>query len=214
MSGRYAPLFAAETDAAGGLDKRVAVYNLQAVRDDENAMRPLLLELFYRITRAFEDPARRGIPKELHVDECHHALRLKAFADYLVAKVRTWGKWGAGVQLWTQSPEELLRSDNWAAVRSAASTFIFMADPKMDDELYRETFPFLTRTVVALVKLSLVSVEDYLADELDSPIKHEYVGGVVYAMAGARNAHNIIATNTLGSVHGRLRAWHIRRARR
>jgi len=143
MTGRYAPLFAAEQDGAGGLDKRIAVYNLQAVRDDENAMRPLLLELFYRITRTFEDPKRRGIPKELHVDECHHALRLKVFAEYLVAKVRTWGKWGAGVQLWTQSPEELLRSDSWAAVRSAASTFVFMADPKMDDALYRETFPFL-----------------------------------------------------------------------
>jgi type IV secretion system protein VirB4 len=143
MSGRYAPLFAAERDSAGGLDKRVAVYNLQAVRDDENAMRPLLLELFYRITRTFEDPKRRGIPKELHVDECHHALRIKAFAEYLVSKVRTWGKWGAGVQLWTQSPEELLHSENWAAVRSAASTFVFMSDPKMDEALYRETFPFL-----------------------------------------------------------------------
>lgn len=143
LAGRYAPLFAARRDSAGGLDKRVAVYNLQAVRDDEHAMRPLLLELFYRITRTFEDPRRRGIPKELHVDECHHALRIKAFAEYLVAKVRTWGKWGAGVQLWTQSPEELLRSDSWAAVRSACSTFVFMADPKMDDGLYRETFPFL-----------------------------------------------------------------------
>jgi type IV secretion system protein VirB4 len=143
MSGRYAPLFAAEKDGAGGLDKRVAVFNLQAVRDDPNAMGPLLLELFYRITRAFEDPRRRGIPKELHVDECHHALRLRVFAEYLVAKVRTWGKWGAGVQLWTQSPEELLNSENWAAVRSAASTFVFMADSKMDDSLYLETFPFL-----------------------------------------------------------------------
>ena len=143
MAGRYAPLFAAQRDSAGGLDKRVAVYNLQAVRDDENAMRPLLLELFYRITRTFEDPRRRGIPKELHIDECHHALRIKAFAEYLVAKVRTWGKWGAGVQMWTQSPEELLRSESWAAVRSACSTFVFMADPKMDDNLYRETFPFL-----------------------------------------------------------------------
>jgi type IV secretion system protein VirB4 len=143
MAGRYAPLFAAQRDSAGGLDKRVAVYNLQAVRDDENAMRPLLLELFYRITRTFEDPRRRGIPKELHIDECHHALRIKSFAEYLVSKVRTWGKWGAGVQMWTQSPEELLRSESWAAVRSACSTFVFMADPKMDDNLYRETFPFL-----------------------------------------------------------------------
>jgi len=57
----------------------------------------------------------------------------------------------------------------------------------------------------AAKKLSLVSVEDYLAGELASPIKHEYLGGVVYAMAGARNVHNIIAGNIHGSLHGRLR---------
>lgn len=59
--------------------------------------------------------------------------------------------------------------------------------------------------MTAAEKLNLISVEDYLAGELVSPIKHEYLGGVVYAMAGARNLHNIIVTNTLGTLHGRLR---------
>lgn len=54
-------------------------------------------------------------------------------------------------------------------------------------------------------QLDLLSVEDYLAGELASPIKHEYLGGVLYAMVGARNAHNIIATNTIGALHTRLR---------
>ena len=54
-------------------------------------------------------------------------------------------------------------------------------------------------------KLNLVPVEDYLAGELVSPVKHEYLGGVVYAMAGGRNAHTIIASNVLGSLHPRLR---------
>lgn len=57
----------------------------------------------------------------------------------------------------------------------------------------------------AVKKWNLISVEDYLAGELVSPIKNEYLGGVVYAMAGARNLHNIIATNVLGALHGRLR---------
>jgi len=57
----------------------------------------------------------------------------------------------------------------------------------------------------AAPKLNLISVEDYLAGELVSQVKHEYLGGVVYAMAGARNAHNIVATNILGSLHARLR---------
>jgi Uma2 family endonuclease len=53
--------------------------------------------------------------------------------------------------------------------------------------------------------LDLVSVDDYLAGELNSPVKHEYLGGVAYALAGARNAHNVIATNTLVILGGRLR---------
>lgn len=49
-------------------------------------------------------------------------------------------------------------------------------------------------------KLELLSVEDYLAGELVSPIKHEYVAGVIYAMSGARNRHNRIAGNAFGNL--------------
>ncbi len=52
---------------------------------------------------------------------------------------------------------------------------------------------------------NLISVQAYLAGELTSPVKHEYLGGVVYAMAGARNLHNRIATNTLIALGMRLR---------
>lgn len=59
--------------------------------------------------------------------------------------------------------------------------------------------------MTAAEKLNLISVEDYLEGELHSPIKHEYLGGAVHAMAGARNAHNIIATNVLVALGSRLR---------
>lgn len=59
--------------------------------------------------------------------------------------------------------------------------------------------------MTAAVKHNLISAEDYLASELISPVKHEYLGGVVYAMAGARNLHNTIATNVLAFLHARLR---------
>lgn len=59
-------------------------------------------------------------------------------------------------------------------------------------------------------KWNLVSVDDYLDGELDSPIKHEYVGGVLFAMAGGRNVHNIIKGNVFGSLYGRLRGGHCR----
>lgn len=59
--------------------------------------------------------------------------------------------------------------------------------------------------MTAAQKLNLISIEDYLAGELVSPIKHEYLGGVVYAMAGARNVHTIIASNILVALGSRLR---------
>ena len=53
--------------------------------------------------------------------------------------------------------------------------------------------------MTAAEKLNLISVEDYLAGELVSSIKHEYIAGVVYAMAGARNVHKTIA-NAIGAL--------------
>ena len=39
-------------------------------------------------------------------------------------------------------------------------------------------------------KITLISTEDYLANELKSDVKHEYIDGQVYAMAGAHSNHN------------------------
>lgn len=58
--------------------------------------------------------------------------------------------------------------------------------------------------MTAAQKPNLISVEDYLAGELVSPVKHEYLGGVVYAMSGARNAPNLVATNLIVSLGRRL----------
>lgn len=54
-------------------------------------------------------------------------------------------------------------------------------------------------------KLSLMSVEDYLASELRSEIKHEYLGGVIHAMAGATNNHNTVALNISTAFRNGLR---------
>lgn len=57
----------------------------------------------------------------------------------------------------------------------------------------------------AAKKIELLSVDDYLAGERVAKKKHEYAGGYVYAMAGAKNVHNTIATGFLGLMHGKLR---------
>jgi Uma2 family endonuclease len=50
-----------------------------------------------------------------------------------------------------------------------------------------------------------ISIEDYLQGELISDVKHEYINGEVYAMAGAKRAHNVIAGNIFAILHNHLR---------
>ena len=52
---------------------------------------------------------------------------------------------------------------------------------------------------------SFITVDDYLAWEAESPDKHEYVDGEVFAMGGASDAHVTIAGNVFSLVRAHLR---------
>lgn len=58
----------------------------------------------------------------------------------------------------------------------------------------------------AVVERERISVEDYLAGETASQLRHEYVGGDIYAMAGSSVEHNQIAGNIYAACLQRLRA--------
>ncbi len=140
QQGRYAPIFDAQHDCIGPLVNRLSVFNLQRLREDPVLMKPLINELFYRVTTAFEDPRVRAVPKHVDIDEAKYALSIPSLQTFITEKVRTWGKLNAGITLWSQSPEDYLNIDGWDAIRTAATTFLFLADPKMDDALYRSAF--------------------------------------------------------------------------
>lgn len=53
-----------------------------------------------------------------------------------------------------------------------------------------------------------IGPEEYLQGEIPAETRHEYVGGVVYAMAGAKNRHNRIAGNILIELGVQLRTHH------
>jgi len=53
---------------------------------------------------------------------------------------------------------------------------------------------------------ALVPVVDCLAGEDSRQVKHEYVGGSLNARVGTSNRHNLVATNILGALLGRMRA--------
>src|SRR5262249_55277089 len=51
-----------------------------------------------------------------------------------------------------------------------------------------------------------LSLQEYLALEEASTIKHEFVGGEVYAMSGVTVRHNLITLNIVRALHGPARA--------
>ncbi len=59
--------------------------------------------------------------------------------------------------------------------------------------------------MIALENPNFISIQDYLAGEEVSGVKHEYIGGTVHAMAGATNRHNTISLNASSSLLNLLR---------
>lgn len=54
----------------------------------------------------------------------------------------------------------------------------------------------------------VLSPDDYLAGEQSADVRHEYVAGEVYAMAGAGEKHNRIALNVAFQLRSRARGGH------
>lgn len=55
---------------------------------------------------------------------------------------------------------------------------------------------------LAMVKTEAIrhrplTVEEYLELEEESSVRHEYVGGQIFAFAGAKEAHNLIVANLI-----------------
>lgn len=138
--GMYGFLYDQTQDAIGALDKKVAAFNLAGVKDDPTLFPLTMSEIFYRVTRMFEDPAHRATPKYLDIDEAHALLKIPYAREYIVRSIRTWGKWKGGIGLCSQDVNEFLRIEDWEAVRAAAATFFFMADPTLNPERYQAAF--------------------------------------------------------------------------
>lgn len=50
-----------------------------------------------------------------------------------------------------------------------------------------------------------ISVQEYLAGELESHVRHEYIDGTVYAMVGASDRHGLIALNVAAALRPHVR---------
>lgn len=56
-----------------------------------------------------------------------------------------------------------------------------------------------------LEKEGFITVDDYIEGELLSEVRHEYIGGQVYAMSGGSEAHNAICINLVAAMRQHFR---------
>jgi type IV secretion system protein VirB4 len=116
---------------------------------------PELLEplLFYMLHRANELITNRGFSsrfKAFFIDEAWVFLRNPSIRQYVTEALKTWRKHNAAMILSTQSLDELKRSELLDVIVESCATKIFLANPDMDQELYRKQF-HLNDTEVALI---------------------------------------------------------------
>jgi type IV secretion system protein VirB4 len=106
---------------------------------------PELLEplLFYILHRANEVIANREIAstfKTFLIDEAWIFLRNPSIQRYVTEALKTWRKHNAAMILSTQSLDELKRSELLDIIVESCATKIFLANPDMDQDLYRRQF--------------------------------------------------------------------------
>ena len=58
---------------------------------------------------------------------------------------------------------------------------------------------------MSALPITYYTPEEYLEMEQAAEFKHEYCAGEIFAMAGAKRAHNLITTNTLTALVNQLR---------
>ena len=74
------------------------------------------------------------------IDEAWRFLRHPTIKAYILEALRTWRKKNAAMILATQSSDDLLRSEMLSVVVESCATKMFLANPDMDVQRYRETF--------------------------------------------------------------------------
>ncbi len=137
--GIYGSIFDCDVDAADGANKKYIGYNVQAVKEMEGVFPIILNEIFFRMTRLFECDELRTTPKSGKLEEIHLIIDFPGVMKKIEQGVRRWGKNLGSLSLITQSPGDLMRSKNWAMLKSSASTFVFFSDPEMDVDLYQKS---------------------------------------------------------------------------
>jgi type IV secretion/conjugal transfer VirB4 family ATPase len=136
--GQYGFLFDNAEDTL--LFSQFQTFNFAGWGDAPEVLEPLLFYVLHRASNEIIDSARLGTFKAFLLDEAWLFIRNETIRKYVVQAQKTWRKHNAAMILATQSIKELEESGMLQIVSESCPTKIFLANPEMNRDLYREAF--------------------------------------------------------------------------
>jgi type IV secretion system protein VirB4 len=119
---------------------RFQTFNFAGWGDAPEVLEPLLFYVLHRASNEITDPDHLATFKLFLLDEAWLFIRNETIRNYIVQAQKTWRKHNAAMILATQSLKELEESGMLQILSESCPTKIFLANPEMDRDLYREAF--------------------------------------------------------------------------
>jgi type IV secretion system protein TrbE len=119
---------------------RFQTFNFAGWGDAPDVLEPLLFYVLHRASNEIADPKKLATFKMFLLDEAWLFIKNETIRSYIVQAQKTWRKHNAAMILATQSIKELEESGMLQIVSESCPTKIFLANPEMDRDLYRDAF--------------------------------------------------------------------------
>jgi len=119
---------------------RFQTFNFAGWGDAPDVLEPLLFYVLHRASNEITDPTKLATFKMFLLDEAWLFIKNETIRGYIVSAQKTWRKHNAAMILATQSIKELQESGMLQIVSESCPTKIFLANPEMDRDVYREAF--------------------------------------------------------------------------
>ncbi len=119
---------------------RFQTFNFAGWGDSPEVLEPLLFYVLHRASNEIDDPKKLATFKMFLLDEAWLFIKNETIRNYVVQAQKTWRKHNAAMILATQSIKELEESGMLQIVSESCPTKIFLANPEMNRDVYREAF--------------------------------------------------------------------------
>jgi type IV secretion system protein VirB4 len=175
-------------------------FNFHGWNDAPEVLEPLLFYVLHRASNEIADPKNLDTVKVFLLDEAWLFIKNETIRNYVVQAQKTWRKHKAAMILATQSIKELEESGMLAIVAESCPTKIFLANPDMNRDVYREAF-HLNDTELGLIS-GLVPPGQMLIRKAQTSKKvHLNVDSVSHWMA-TNNARDNLKKQEYFKLHG------------